>query len=157
MAKRLTLLLVALLVLGFTVAGCGDDESSGNGDTAAETATDSVTEDDTVTEDETVTDTDTVTEETDTSDSGGAAAPDDLSGARKQALEQCQKSIGATPNLQDDTKEKLEDLCETAASGDPEDIREAAGKVCEEVIDDIAPEGSPGREAALQSCRQQQR
>lgn len=149
--KRLITLMAALLVLGFVVAGCGDDESSndGSGDTAAQT----VTEDEVVTDTETVTDTDTdtVTEETDTdvtSDNGGAAVPENL----EQAVEQCKKNVNMSPALSEDTKNQLEEICDKAASGDQDQIREAAREVCRKVIEDTVPSGTPGRSQALEAC-----
>lgn len=154
MAKRLITLMAALLVLGFVVAGCGDDESSGdNSDTAAQTVTDT----DTVTDDEVVTDTEieteTVTDETDTGtvtsdDNGGAVVPENL----EQAVEQCKKNVNTAPQLSEDTKNDLEEICEKAGSGNQDDIREAAAEVCRKVVDDTIPSGTPGREQALAAC-----
>src|SRR5690349_11011974 len=106
MAKRLVVLMAALMVLGFVVAGCGsDDNGSDNSDTAAQTVTDV----DTVTDDETVTD--TVTDETDTdvtSDNGGAAVPENL----EQAVQQCKDRIESAAQLSSDTKDSLQEICE---------------------------------------------
>jgi len=151
MAKRMITLMAALLVLGFVVAGCGDDDSSSdNGDTAAQTVTD------TVTDDEVVTDTETVTDETEaetvpdvtSDDSGGAVAPENL----EQAIEQCRKNVNAAPQLSEDTKNDLEEICEKAGSGDQEDVREAAAEVCRKVVADTLPAGAPGRDQALEAC-----
>lgn len=160
MTKRLITLLAALLVLGFAISGCGDDENGadGNGDTtAAETATDTdtgtVTDDETVTDDvtetDTATDTDTATEqETETAEGGGAAAPT----SRAQAVRNCEQGVNAAEQLSADARDKLTDLCENAASGDPDDVRDAAREVCETIVEDTFPEDSPGRDQALASC-----
>lgn len=148
MAKRLITLMAALLVLGFVVAGCGDDDSSSDSsDTAAQTVTDSVTDD------EVVTDTETVTDETDTGtvtsdDNGGAVVPKNL----EQAVEQCKKNVNAAPQLSEDTKDDLEEICDKATSGDPEAMREAAAEVCRKVVEDSIPSGTPGRDRALAAC-----
>lgn len=159
MAKRLMILLVALLVLGFVVAGCGDDESDGGGTTTEEvvTDTDTVTDDETVTEDDTVTDdvtdTDTVTEETETQDSGGATPPaGDQSGASKPSVAACKKSIGQSPQLSDSLKEDLQELCETAPGASQKELRARAREICERLVDETLPEGTPGREQALEGC-----
>ena len=156
MTKRLITLLAALLVLGFVVAGCGDDDEnggSGNGDTAAETATDTnagtATDDETATDDGvTETDTDTAEEETETAEGGGAAAPP----SREQAVENCVKGVGAAKQLSADAKDKLTDICEKAASDDPDEVREAAREVCRTIVEDTFPEDAPGRDQALESC-----
>jgi hypothetical protein len=146
MTKRLITLMAALLVLGFVVAGCGDDDSSGDsGDTAAQTVTDTVTDDEVVTD----TDTETVTDETDTdADNGGAAVPENL----EQAVQQCKDNIDKSPQLSADTKESLQEICEKAGSGNAEDIQEAAVEVCKKIAGDSIPEGTPGREQALAAC-----
>jgi hypothetical protein len=164
MTKRLITLLAALLVLGFVVAGCGDDESdsAGNGDTtAAETATDTntATDDETVTGDVTETDTttdtttgtDTVTaEETETAAGGGAAAPTPPA----RTKENCEKGIKAAKQLSPDAREKLTGLCDEATSDDPDEVREAAREFCQTIVDSMYPEGRAGRDQALESCEQ---
>jgi hypothetical protein len=150
MAKRMITLMAALLVLGFVVAGCGDDDSSGDsGDTAAQTVTDT----DVVTDDEVVTDTETetVTDETDTdADNGGAAVPENL----QQAVQQCRDNIDKASQLSADTKDSLQKICDKAGSGDAEDIKDAAAEVCKKVAGDSIPEGTPGRDQALAACDQ---
>jgi hypothetical protein len=147
MAKRMITLMAALLVLGFVVAGCGDDDNSGDsGDTAAQTVTDT----DVVTDDEVVTDTETetVTDDTDTdADNGGAVVPE-------EAVQRCKDNIEKAPQLSDDTKDSLQDICEKAASGNAEDIKDAAIEVCKKVAGDSIPEGTPGRDQALAACDQ---
>jgi ABC-type glycerol-3-phosphate transport system substrate-binding protein len=127
MTKRLITLLAALLLLAFA-AGCGDDngsDSSGSDKPAqAESEKDATVE------------------------SGDAEAPANLD----EAIEQCKKSVNQAPNVSDDSKSKLEDICEKAGSGDQEDIEAAAREVCETIVKDSIPEGSPGREAALSAC-----
>jgi hypothetical protein len=148
MSKRLITLMAALLVLGFVVAGCGDDESSGDsGDTAAQTVTDT----DVVTDDEVVTDTETetVTDDTDTdADNGGAVVPENV----EQAVTSCKKAVTAYPQLSADTKSDLEDLCDKAASGNAEDAQEAGIEVCQKIIEDMYPSGVPGKDQALSAC-----
>jgi len=137
MTKRLITLMAALLVLGFVVAGCGDDDNSGDsGDTAAQTVTE------TVTDDEVVTDTDT------DADNGGAAVPENL----EQAVQQCKDNIDKSPQLSADTKSSLQEICEKAGSGNAEDIKDAAAEVCKKIAGDSIPEGTPGREQALAAC-----
>jgi hypothetical protein len=146
MTKRLITLLAALLVLGFVVAGCGDDENSGDsGDTAAQTVTDT----DVVTDDEVVTDTETetVTDDTDTdADNGGAVVP-------QEAIERCKDGVDNSSQLSDDARNSLKDLCEKAGSGNTEDVKDAIVEVCKKNAASI-PEGVPGREQAIAACEQ---
>lgn len=150
MTKRLITLMAALLVLGFVVTGCGDDENSGDsGDTAAQTVTDT----DVVTDDEVVTDTETETEtvtdstETD-ADNGGAVVPQNL----QQAVQLCKDNVEKASQLSEDTKDSLQEICQKAGSGDEADIRAATAEVCKKVITDSVPEGTPGRSQALAAC-----
>jgi hypothetical protein len=130
MTKRLITLMAALLVLGFVVAGCGDDDSSGDsGDTAAQTVTE------------------TVTDEND-ADNGGATVPENL----EQAVQQCKDNIEKAPQLSADTKDSLQEICEKAGSGNAEDIKDAAAEVCKKIAGDSIPEGTPGRDQALAAC-----
>lgn len=141
MAKRLTVLLAVLALVVFAAAGCGDDDGDdGNG--ATDTVTDTVTTEETVTEDE------TVTEETDTGAGGGAAAPQ----SREQAADQCRESLEGMGQLSGDAREELRDFCDTIGSGDPEEVRESAREVCRTVIEETVPEGTPGRQTALDAC-----
>lgn len=142
MTKRLIMLLAALLLLGFAVAGCsGDEGDDGNG--AADTATDTATTQEDTATDETVTET-----ETDTGDGGGATAP----GSREEAAEQCRESVASVPQLSESAKDEVRDFCDAIGSGDEQEIRDAARDVCETVVDETVPEGTPGRKAALDAC-----
>ncbi len=146
MTKRLITLMAALLVLGFVVTGCGDDENSGDsGDTAAQTVTDTdvVTDDEVVTDTETETETVTDTTETD-ADNGGAVVP-------QQAIERCKDGIDNAPQLSNDAKSSLQDLCEKAGSGNADKVKEAIVEVCKKNVANI-PNGTPGREQALAAC-----
>ena len=125
--KRLITLLAAIMLLAFVVAGCGDDDAgsgSNGGDTAAETETDATIE------------------------SGDTSAPANLD----EAVDRCKESINDSPQISDDAKSKLEGICEKAGSGDEQQVEEAAREVCETIVDESIPEGSPGREAALSAC-----
>ena len=133
MFKRLLTLLAALMLLAFVVTGCGDDSDSGdnpsNGDTAAETQNE-----------------DTTVEETDTGADDQTAADDVTPPANlEEAVDRCKENIGNAPQLSDDAKAALQDTCEKAGSGDQEDIQDAAREVCETIVKDSIPEGSPGR------------
>lgn len=145
MTKRLITLLAALLLLGFAVAGCGDDDGDGggNGNGTADTATDTAT-----TQEDTATD-EAMTDETDTGDGGGVTAP----GSREEAAEQCREGVASVPQLSESAKDEVRDFCDAIASGDEDEIRDAARDVCETIVDETVPEGTPGRQAALDACR----
>ena len=142
MKLRLVLVVIALLVAGVVVAGCGGDDDDGGGDsTAAQTQS-----------------TDTGggsgggDESTTTEDSGGGGAnPDDPQ--VKQAIEACKQQIGAQPGISADVKSDLEEICEKAASGDEQAVRDATKEVCTKLVEENVPEG-PARDQALTACDQ---
>ncbi len=149
MAKRITLLLAALMVFGFVLAGCGDDEgdTANDASTPAETATAT-----TGTEDEATTDDDTAADDTGTAteDGGGAVAPTNLA----EAVERCKQGANASTRLSDETKANLVKICEKAGSGDDGAVQEATRQVCRQILEDSVPEGTPGREQGLAACDQ---
>ena len=137
MAKRLTILLVALLALGFVIAGCGDDDDDSGSDT---TVTEQATTEDTATESESGSDGDAA--------SGVPATPQ-----AKAAIEQCKKQADANPQLSDAAKDKIGEVCEEAGSGDADGAIKATREACEIIVEDTAPEG-PGKQTALDACKQ---
>lgn len=135
-------LLLAVLVLAFGVVACGDDEEepAGGGTTTEETTDDSGggTTEDTTEEDS--------TEE----DSGGSDVPD---AQIEAAVEQCKSAIDAQPQLSEDVKSDLAELCEKAAEGDAEEVQEASVEVCKKIVEESVPESAgDARDQALAAC-----
>lgn len=137
MAKRLTILLVALLALGFVVSGCGDDDDDNASDetTVTETAPAEPATDDKTTED----------------DSAASGVPD--SPQAKQAIEDCKKQADANTQLSADAKTKIGEVCEEAGSGDADGAVKATREACEIIVKDTAPAG-PAQKTALDACKQ---
>ncbi len=157
MAKGFSMLLIALLVMGFTVAGCGDDDDKGS-DNAGSTATTEQTETTAVSggdTDASETKTDDKAEGSTSSgdDNGsGGANPDVANNPQvKNAVKQCKQSVNSAPQLKDDTKKKLEDICEKAGSGDRDGLKEASKEVCLAIIEDTGISG-PAAETAKKQC-----
>ena len=129
MARKLYLLLVIVTASGLIAIGCGDDDDDGGGS-------------------------DEPAQEESGGTGGGTDAPTgEVPANVEQAIEQCKQAVNAAPQLQDDTKADLEDICEKAGSGDEDAVREASKEVCIKIIEDSVPEG-PAREQALASCEQ---
>jgi hypothetical protein len=136
MAKRLTILLVALLAFGFVLAGCGDDD------------------DDKASEETTTTQQATTEEDKATDDSDGSAASGvPASPQAKQAVEQCKKQADANPQLSDKAKDKIGEVCEEAGSGDADGAIKATREACEIIVEDTAPAGA-AKQTALDACKQ---
>ena len=128
--NRLLLLLAALLACGLIAAGCGDDDDDNGDDSPA--ATETAPAD--------TTDTDSVD-----------TAPEDVD--VEQAVEACKRGVqSAGRQLSEDLRSDLEDICEEAAGGDEEDLREAGGEICRRIVEETVPEGQPAREQALEAC-----
>ena len=74
------------------------------------------------------------------------------SGDVEDAIEACQEGVEQTAGqLSEDLRNDLEQLCEDAADGDEEEIREASIEICRRVAEEVVPEG-PGRDQALEAC-----
>ena len=149
MAKRLPLLLIALLIMGFTVAGCGDDDDKssdkGSSDTAAQTEATPASSDTTAE----TTSSDDSGDKTDDSDT--PATPDVSNNPQvKAAVKQCKQSVNSAPQLKSDTKKKLEDICEKAARGDQSGIKEASKEVCLAILEDTGVSGAAADQAKQQ-------
>jgi hypothetical protein len=129
--------MVAGLLLGLVVvAGCGDDESGDarNGDTAAETA----------------------------ARTGGAgtartgdpkAIPVAPTAELERSRRRCKQIVDATPRISEGAKARLRGVCAKAPQGLTDPAPLTARELCEDIADDAVPKGSPGREAALEACR----
>ena len=119
--RRLTLGLAALLACGLIAAGCGDDDDD-NGD-----------------------DSPVATQSEPTATTGDADSVE-------EAVRSCKDGVQATADqLSEELRGELEDLCDKAASGDDEDVRDAAIEACKKVIEETVPEGA-GRDQALDAC-----
>jgi len=119
--RRLLLGLAALLACGVIAAGCGDDDDDNGDDSPAATE----------------------------------SAPADTTGdvdSVEEAVESCKEGVQATAGqLSEDVRSDLEELCDKAASGDEEEIRDASIDVCRKVVEETVPEEA-GREEALDAC-----
>ena len=118
---RLLMGLAALLACGVIAAGCGDDDDDNGDDSPAATE----------------------------------SAPADTTGdvdSVEEAVASCKENVQSTAQqLSEELRGELEDLCDKAASGDEEDVREAALEACKKVIEETVPEGA-GRDQALAAC-----
>jgi hypothetical protein len=136
--RRLLLGLAALLACGVIAAGCGDDNDD-NGDDSPATTESAPTA--------TTGDTESDTTEDEGSDTTGDVDSVD------EAVAQCKENVQATASsLSEDLRGELEDLCEKAASGDEDDVREATVEACKKIIEETFPEGAEGRDQALEGC-----
>ena len=119
--KRLLLVAAALLACGLIAAGCGDDDDDNGSDSPAAAET---TPGDTP--------------------AGDAGSVEDVQ-ACKDGVEQ------TAGQLSEDLRNDLEQLCEDAAGGDEEEIREASVEICRRVAEEVVPEGQE-RDQALEAC-----
>lgn len=122
MVRRLTILVVALLVLGATVAGCGsDNKSSDNSGDNSSKSSDSGGS---------------------SGGSGGSANPQS-----KQAVAQCKQSVSQAPNLSSSVKSDLDGICEKAGRGDEQAVRKATKEVCVKIVKESVPAGAAQKQA----------
>lgn len=143
MMRRLATLFALLLAFGVVAVGCGDDDDDKSGDSDTPAAqTDAGAG---------------AASEDDGADAGGeepAGTPENVDAAVAQAVEACKQSVGSAPQLSEDVKSDLEELCEEAASGDTEDVQKAAQEVCTKIVEESGvPEGA-AKDQALAACDQ---
>jgi hypothetical protein len=129
--KRLLVLLSALLACGLIAAGCGGDDDDDGGDDSPVTTLE--------------------TETTDDGASDDVTPPEDVDSV-DEAIEACKEGVQANSGqLSEDLRNDLEDICEQAAEGDEEEIREASLDICRRVVEETVPEGAT-RDQALEAC-----
>jgi hypothetical protein len=138
MIARLSAWLVAALLGGALVAGCGSSSSSSTSasqtvSTAAAAAAGP-----------------TSAAAAPTSAAGPTSTGGVSSASSQQAV--CQQIVHAAPTLSSNVKAKLEGVCKKSASGDQAGARQAAEEVCVEIIK-AYPVPTSIKERALAACR----
>ena len=140
MIRKLGPLAAILMLTAAFAAGCGDDDKSDSSgsDAPAVTAEDTATTDDTATDD---------------ASSDDSAGGDDIADNPqvKAAIEQCKASVDNNPQVKDDIKDDIKAICDDAASGDPEDVKQAIKDVCVKIVESSVPEGDI-RDQAMTAC-----
>ena len=131
MRIRVLLVVVGLLVAGVVVAGCGGSDNN-NSSTAATTPS-----------------TDTGGTTTDAGGGSGGASNPQI----EQAVAACKQQINSNPSIDASLKQDLTKICEKAASGDEQAVRDATKQVCTKLVEANVPDG-PAREQALAACDQ---
>ncbi len=130
MIKRAVLLFACLALVGFAAGGCGEEGSDGGGGDAPSGGSSN-------------------------GGSGSDAVPEVSTPSVEQAVENCRRSVDEAPQLSEDLKSDLQDICEKAARGDEDAVRKATKGVCERVVEESVPAGA-ARDQALQACEQAQ-
>jgi hypothetical protein len=142
MARRLHASLLPALAAVVLLAGCGSSSSSSSssGSSAATSSTPSTSQ---TGSSSTAT---TPTSSTPTSTSlklpGGAAA-----------VASCRHGVQSLPHLKQSIKEKLEEICQKAASGDVNAKRKAAEEACRELVNASPLPAGEARDRALAACK----
>ena len=134
MSRKFYLVLVTLLASGLIAAACGDDDDdAGDSNEPAQTQETSGG----------------AAEDTggDAEDTGGDATAENV----EQAVEDCKQAVTAAPQLSADVKSDLEAICEDAAEGDEDAVRQASIDVCVKIIEDTVPAG-PSRDTGVKAC-----
>jgi type IV pilus biogenesis protein CpaD/CtpE len=73
--------------------------------------------------------------------------------AGASAVASCKRGAKAIPTLSSGTRDKIEAICDKAASGDPGATRVAAREVCEEIVKTSPlPEGA-AKQHAIAGCK----
>jgi hypothetical protein len=125
--------LLAALIAGALLAGCGSSSSTTSSATPATTSTPAAAT------------TTSSTPSATTTPIGGAAGA--------AAVAACKQAVQAQTTLPAGAKSKLEAICAKAASGDQAAVRKVAQEVCEEVVNASAVPAGAAREQALAACK----
>jgi hypothetical protein len=140
MVRRLHASLLPILAAAVLLAGCGSSSSSSSssGSSAATSSTPSTAQ--------TGSTATTPTSSTPTSTSpklpGGAAA-----------VASCRHGVQSLPHLKQSTREKLEEICQKADSGDVNAKRKAAEEACRELVNASPLPAGEARDRALAACK----
>jgi len=142
MVRWLHASLLPALAVAVLLAGCGSSSSSSSS-SGSSAATPSTSATGQTGSSSTAT---TPTSPTPTSTSpklpGGAAA-----------VASCRHGVQSLPHLQQSTKEKLEEICQKAASGDVNAKRKAAQEACRELVNASPLPAGEARDRALAACK----
>lgn len=142
MVRRLRISLPALLAAAALLAGCGSSSSS-SGSSAATSSTPATSQ--------TSSTATTPTNSTGTSSTGTSTSSKVPGGA--EAVAACKRGIQSLPHLQQKVTEKLEAICEKAASGDASAQRKAAEEACRELVNASSLPAGEARNRALAACK----
>jgi hypothetical protein len=135
MARRLRISLPTLLAAAALLAGCGSSSSS-SGSSAATSSTPAAT---------------SSTATTPTSSTGTSTSSKVPGGG--EAVAACKRGIQSLPHLQQKVTEKLEAICEKAASGDVNAKRKAAEEACRELVNASPLPAGEAKDRALAACK----
>jgi len=69
------------------------------------------------------------------------------------AVASCRHGVQSLPHLKQSTREKLEEICQKAASGDVNARRKAAEEACRELVDASPLPAGEARDRALAACK----
>jgi hypothetical protein len=165
MTKRLIALLATLLLLAFAAAGCGDDDGSDRSGADGRTGTEELKDKGAPSKAGTDAGRDEEAESPESAsrrkkdgarDANGAKAPG--KGIGREPIgpaEECAQRVRGATQLSSDSRSRLAALCEKARSGGPADVERAAREVCETIVRESIPEGSPKHDAFLRACAEQ--
>ncbi|HST34589.1 MAG TPA: hypothetical protein VLJ80_13835 [Solirubrobacteraceae bacterium] len=137
MVRRLHASLLPILAAAVLLAGCGSSSStsSSSGSSAATSSTPSTAQ---------TGSSSTATTPTSTSPKlpGGAAA-----------VASCRHGVQSLPHLKQSTREKLEEICQKADSGDVNAKRKAVEEACRELVNASPLAAGEARDRALAACK----
>jgi len=150
MARRLHASLLSALVVAVLLAGCGSSSSSSSssGSSAATSSTPS-------------TSSTAATSSTPSTAQTGSTATTPTSTSRstpttpdsKSVIASCKRGVQSLPHLRQSTKERLEKICEKAASSDAVAKRKAAVEACRELVNASPLPAGKQRDRALAACK----
>jgi hypothetical protein len=149
-ARRLHASLLPALAAAVLLAGCGSSSSSSSSSGSSATTSSSAATSSTATTSSTPSTGQTGSTATKPTSTTGSTS---TTPAPTSAIASCKAGVQSFPNLRQSTRERLEEICEKAASSDAATKRKAAVEACRELVKASAlPAGKP-RDRALAACK----
>jgi hypothetical protein len=163
MTRRFPLLVVALLIAVSVVAGCGDEDgdqgSKGAAETTQATSSEPPAGDEKSSKQAPGGATDEQADEGSSDDSDSADDAPAAGGSNAapgvsldQASKACEENAESAERLPKQAREQFEEICDKAAAGDEEGLRESVRDICRQMVESSVPKDSPQRDEALASC-----
>jgi outer membrane PBP1 activator LpoA protein len=144
MARRLHASLLPALLAAVLLAGCGGSSSSSSSSSSSAATSSTPSTSSTASTGQTGS-----TATTPTSTSGSTSK----SAAPASAIASCKHGVQSLPHLRQSTKERLEKICEKAASSDAVAKRKAAVEACKELVNASPLPAGKQRDRALAACK----
>jgi hypothetical protein len=153
MVRPLPASLLTALAAAVLLAGCGSSSSSSSSGSSAATSSTPATSSTGQTGSTATTPTATTGSTSKTPAPAGTTGSTSKTPAPASVIASCKHGVQSLPHLRQSTKERLEKICEKAASSDVAAKRKAAVEACQELVNASPLPAGKQRDRALAACK----